>query len=262
MENLIVLLRKILSKIFEEYYLNRNDKIYCIDNLYKKFYVGRYNFIKKKYGLVKNEKLIFQFNRYNKKAYIIKLLKGNFRVILDENETYDKVADDFLKIDNIIVTGFEYKKETESYDTLSSTVADELTTSGIKVTSNDFSACHRNNKNIKTVMSKGKQVKIPPSVTVRFYNTNKKDHVLNKYKNHTNGKAKPVRVVQSLNHHYQTLKSNISNLCRENDTKISWIHWRSASSGLCIKFDNQIILSKIHSMADFNKQFNSMNSKS
>ena len=90
-------IKKILSKIFEEYYLNRNDKIYCIDNLYKKFYVGRYNFIKKKYGVVKNEKLIFRFNRYNKKAYIIKLLKENFRVILDENETYDKVADDILK---------------------------------------------------------------------------------------------------------------------------------------------------------------------
>ena len=67
----------------------------------KKFYVGRYNFIKKKYGVVKNEKLIFRFNRYNKKAYIIKLLKENFRVILDENETYDKVADDILKKDNI-----------------------------------------------------------------------------------------------------------------------------------------------------------------
>ena len=94
-------IKKILSKIFEEYYLNRNDKIYCIDNLYKKFYVGRYNFIKKKYGVVKNEKLIFRFNRYNKKAYIIKLLKENFRVILDENKTYDKVADDILKKDNI-----------------------------------------------------------------------------------------------------------------------------------------------------------------
>ena len=77
-------IKKILSKIFEEYYLNRNDKIYCIDNLYKKFYVGRYNFIKKKYGVVKNEKLIFRFNRYNKKAYIITLLKENFRVILDK----------------------------------------------------------------------------------------------------------------------------------------------------------------------------------
>ena len=90
-------IKKILSKIFEEYYLNRNDKIYCIDNLCKKFYVGRYNFIKKKYGVVKNEKLIFRFNRYNKKAYIIKLLKDNFRVILDENETYDSVTNIILQ---------------------------------------------------------------------------------------------------------------------------------------------------------------------
>ena len=30
------IIKKILSKIFDEYYINRNDKIYCIDNLYKK----------------------------------------------------------------------------------------------------------------------------------------------------------------------------------------------------------------------------------
>ena len=28
-------IKNILSKIFDEYYMNRNDKIYCIDNLYK-----------------------------------------------------------------------------------------------------------------------------------------------------------------------------------------------------------------------------------
>ena len=161
-------------------------------------------------------------------------------------------SDQYSRRNTLVVTGLQCKKETETYNTLSSTVADELTTSGIKVSSNNFSACHRNNKNTKTIMIKGKQVKIPPSVTVRFYNANKKDHVLNNYKNYVNGKAKPVRVVQSLDHHYQTLKTNISNLCREKDVKVSWIHWRSASSGLCIKFDNQIILSKIHSMADFN----------
>ena len=169
-------------------------------------------------------------------------------------------SDQYSRRNTLVVTGLQYKKETETYDTLSSTVADELTTSGIRVSSNDFSACHRNNKNTKTVMIKGKQVKIPPSVTVRFYNANKKDHVLNNYKNYVNCKDKPVRVVQSLNHHYQTLKTNIINLCREKDVKVSWIYWRSASSGLCIKFDNQITLSKIHSMADFNKIFNAMNS--
>ena len=31
------IIKKILSKIFDHYYLNRHDKyIYCIDNLYKK----------------------------------------------------------------------------------------------------------------------------------------------------------------------------------------------------------------------------------
>ena len=50
-------IKKILSTLFDDYYMNRNRYIWCIDNLYKKFYVGRYNFIKKKYGIVKNENL-------------------------------------------------------------------------------------------------------------------------------------------------------------------------------------------------------------
>ena len=61
----------------------------------------RYNFIKKKYGVVTNNKLIYRFNRYSKKSYIIKLLKDDFHVILEENETYDKVADNILQISNI-----------------------------------------------------------------------------------------------------------------------------------------------------------------
>ena len=94
-------IKNILSKIFDEYYMNRNDKIYCIDNLYKKYYIGRYNRIKKKYGVVKNENLIFRFNRYSKKSYIIKLLKDNFRVIIDETETYESVTDMILQKNGI-----------------------------------------------------------------------------------------------------------------------------------------------------------------
>ena len=70
-------IKEILSKVFHEYYMNRNDKIYCIDNLYKKYYIGRYNRIKKKYGNVKNCKLIFQFNRYSKKIYY-KIIERQF----------------------------------------------------------------------------------------------------------------------------------------------------------------------------------------
>ena len=89
---------KNLNKIFDEYYHNRNKSVYCIDNLYKKYDISRYNFIKKKYKLGKKSDLIYRFNRYNKKSYIIKLLK-NYN--LDENETYDSVSDIKLKTEGI-----------------------------------------------------------------------------------------------------------------------------------------------------------------
>ena len=76
------IIKKILNKIFNNYYVNREKYIYCIDNLYKKYDISKYNFIKKKYGISKIEDLIFRFNGYNKKYYIIKLLK-NYN--LDEN---------------------------------------------------------------------------------------------------------------------------------------------------------------------------------
>ena len=90
-------IKKILSKIFDEYYIYRNEKIYCLDNLYKKFVIAKYIFIIKKYGIIKNTNMIYRFNRYSKKAYIIKLLKENFRVILDENETYESIANMFIE---------------------------------------------------------------------------------------------------------------------------------------------------------------------
>ena len=66
------IIKKILSKIFDHYYLNRNDKyVYCIDNLYKNSDISRYNFIKKKYKLGKKSDLIYRFNRYNKKVILL-----------------------------------------------------------------------------------------------------------------------------------------------------------------------------------------------
>ena len=93
-------IKNILIKIFDDYYINRKKYIYCIDNLYKKYDISGYNFIKKKYGIIKSDKLIFRFNRYSKKSYIIKLLKDNYRVVLDENESYDSISD-ILKVSNI-----------------------------------------------------------------------------------------------------------------------------------------------------------------
>ena len=90
----------ILLKIFD-YYMNRNDKIYCIDNLHKKYDLHRSELLKKKYKVTQNNKLIFTFNRYSKKSYIIKLLKNNSYVILEENETYESIAKNILKVSNI-----------------------------------------------------------------------------------------------------------------------------------------------------------------
>ena len=81
--------------------MNRNDKIYCLDNLFKKYDISRYNFIKKKYGIVRNCNLISRFNKYSKKSYIIKLLKNNPYVILEDNETYKSISNKILKNGNI-----------------------------------------------------------------------------------------------------------------------------------------------------------------
>ena len=89
----------IINKIFDEYYINRHKYIWCIDNLYKKYDISRYNFIKKKYRVVKNENLIFRFNRYNKKSYIIKLLKEN--PFIDKNKNYKYIVDNILKTKGI-----------------------------------------------------------------------------------------------------------------------------------------------------------------
>ena len=88
------IIKRILDKIFNNYYVNREKCIYNIDNLYKKYDISKYNFIKKKYRISKKEDLIFRFNRYNKKYYIIKLLKEN-------NIVNDLLAEEILKNDEI-----------------------------------------------------------------------------------------------------------------------------------------------------------------
>ena len=68
---------RILLKIFDEYYMNIFEKIYNIDNLFKKYDLHRYRLLKKKYNVTQNKKLIFRFRKYNTLEYIIKLLKQN-----------------------------------------------------------------------------------------------------------------------------------------------------------------------------------------
>ena len=48
-------IKRILNKIFNNYYVNREKYIYCIDNLYKKYDISKYNFIKKNTEFVKSK---------------------------------------------------------------------------------------------------------------------------------------------------------------------------------------------------------------
>ena len=58
-----------------------------------------YNLLSRKYPLSKSKKLIFIKHKYDKKEYIINLLKKNKNLILEDNESYKNTADDILKSD-------------------------------------------------------------------------------------------------------------------------------------------------------------------
>ena len=188
----------------------------------------------------------------------MQVLSTNCSVVsstVDTVETDIAKTDQYARRNTVMVTGIDYKRETETFNELTETVATELSKSGVAVSASDFAACHRNGNKIKNITHNGKTVKTPPSVTVRFYNCHKKDNVLSSYKNHENGKHKKVKVVQSLNTYYQNLKTNVSNFCRDTEMNVKCIHWRSSSAGLCIKLGDDSFYSRIHCMTDFTEQY-------
>ena len=69
-----------MPKIFDNYYPNRNNKIYNIDNLFKKYDINRHELLKKKYNATQNNKLVFRLRRYNKQKYIMNLFKKDKNV--------------------------------------------------------------------------------------------------------------------------------------------------------------------------------------
>ena len=91
---------KILPLIFNEYYENRNNKIYNIDNLFKYFDKENYQLLKEKYEVKDNDKLMFGFRRYHRLDYIINLLKEK-GIILKDGETYKLIAQKILETPNI-----------------------------------------------------------------------------------------------------------------------------------------------------------------
>ena len=109
-------IKNILDKIFDNYYKDRNEFSYNIDNVFKKFNINMYNLLKEKYILTNSKKLIFKKHKYNKREYIMFLLKKN-NLVLNEDETYSNIANEILKKENIKLVSYIYnfvKNRTEN----------------------------------------------------------------------------------------------------------------------------------------------------
>ena len=91
------IIKNILIKIFDIYYLERDIQLYNIDNVFKKYNINMYNLLSRKYSLTKSKKLIFIKHKYDKKEYIINLLKKNKNLILEDYQSYKNIANEILK---------------------------------------------------------------------------------------------------------------------------------------------------------------------
>ena len=89
------IIRYILIKVFDTYYLERDIQLYNIDNVFKQYNMNIYDLLCRKYVMTKSKGLIFIKHRYDKKEYIINLLKK--KIILVDNESYKSISDEILK---------------------------------------------------------------------------------------------------------------------------------------------------------------------
>ena len=92
------IIKNILIKIFDIYYLERDIQLYNIDNVFKKYNINMYNLLSRRYTLTKPKKLIFIKHKYDKKEYIINLFK-KISLILEDDESNKNIANEILKSD-------------------------------------------------------------------------------------------------------------------------------------------------------------------
>ena len=92
------IIKNLLFKIFDDHYSNRDKMKYNIDNVFKKYNIDMYNLLKMKYILTTSKKLLFKKHIYDKREYIMFLLKKN-NIDLNEDESYKSIVDEMLKND-------------------------------------------------------------------------------------------------------------------------------------------------------------------
>ena len=175
-------------------------------------------------------------------------------------------TEQYSRRDTVTVVGLPVENlGAESQSELTQKVADCLSISGETVVPSDLSAVHRNSNQIKEIRGK----KVPPSVTVRFSNINKKDNALKGYRNYDTSQGKPrdVKVYQSLTPHYSTLRNTMfeflnskpedgkdfGGITNNKDLKPKWITYQSPTSGFAVKLKSGEYFNRIHVWNDFIK---------
>ena len=164
-------------------------------------------------------------------------------------------SEQYTRRDVVTVVGLPLADGPESQTELSTKVAQALSQSGEDVTPADFSACHRNSRNNRTIRGKI----VPPSVTVKFNVISKKDNVLRKYKNYDSvqGKGRDVKIYQSLSEHYAGVrKSILSFFNSDRDSteygisncglKVKWVTYQSPTAGFAIKLQSGEYFKGVH----------------
>ena len=69
------IIKNLLFKIFDDYYSNRDEMKYNIDNVFKRYNINMHNLLKMKNILTTSEKLLFKKHIYDKREYISFLFK-------------------------------------------------------------------------------------------------------------------------------------------------------------------------------------------
>ena len=168
-------------------------------------------------------------------------------------------SEQYTRRDTVTMVGLEKPKD-ETDVSLSNKVAETLSASGVTVSSADFSVVHRNGKDSREIRGKT----VPPSVTVKFAVTSKKDIVLKSYKNFDPVARKPrnVKVFQSLSPHYGQLRRSITDFFNNSNNtqynhgkELKWVTYQSPTSGLCVKLKTDEYFKDIHIVDDFYLKF-------
>lgn len=175
-------------------------------------------------------------------------------------------SEQYTRRDVVTVVGLPLADGPESQTELSTKVAQALSQSGEDVKPADFSACHRNSRNNRTIRGNI----VPPSVTVKFNVISKKDNVLRKYKNYDSvqGKGRDVKIYQSLSEHYAGVRKSILNFFNSDrdsssteygisncGLKVKWVTYQSPTAGFAIKLQSGEYFKGVHVWHQFVDKF-------